>query len=35
VRSARKVIFMRDCAAGSQHAFGHIHQTAEVDSRLQ
>jgi hypothetical protein len=35
VRSARKAIFMRDCAAGSQHAFGHIHQTAVVDARLE
>ncbi len=35
VRSSRKVIFMRDCAAGSQHAFGHTYQTAVVDARLQ
>jgi hypothetical protein len=35
VRSARKVIFMRNCAAASQHAFGHIHETAAVDTRLQ
>jgi hypothetical protein len=34
VRSARKAIFMRDCTAGSDHAFGHIHQTAAVDARL-
>ena len=25
VRSARKAIFMRNCAAGSQHVFGHIY----------
>ena len=35
VRSGRRVIFMRDCAAGSLRAWDHIHQTAEVDSRLQ
>ena len=35
VGSARKVIFMRDCAADAQHAFGHLYQTAEIDSRLQ
>jgi hypothetical protein len=35
VGSARKVIFMRDCAADAQHAFGHIYRTAEVDSRLR
>ncbi len=35
VRSARKVIFMRDCAADVQHAFGHLYQTADIDSRLQ
>jgi hypothetical protein len=35
VRSTRKAIFVRDCAAGSQHAFGHIRQTAAVDARLQ
>jgi hypothetical protein len=34
VNSARKAIFMRDCAAETQHAFGHLHQTADVDSRL-
>lgn len=33
--STGKVIFMRDCAADAQHAFGHLYQTAEVDSRLQ
>jgi len=35
VGSARKVIFVRDCAADAQHAFGHLYQTADVDSRLQ
>ena len=35
VRSSRNVIFMRDCAAGSQHAFGHTYETAVVDARLQ
>ena len=35
VRSVREAIFMRDCAAGSQHAFGRIYQTAAVDARLQ
>jgi hypothetical protein len=35
VGSARKVIFMRDCTANTQHAFGHLYQTADVDSRLR
>ncbi len=35
VSSARKVIFMRDCAANMQHGFGHLYQTADVDSRLR
>ncbi len=35
VGSARKVIFMRDCTADTQHALGHLYQTADVDSRLQ
>jgi len=35
VGSARKAIFMRDCAADVQHAFGHLYQTADVDSRLE
>jgi len=35
VGSARKVIFLRDCAADAQHAFGHLYQAAEVDSRLK
>lgn len=35
VGSAQKVIFMRDCAADAQHAFGHLYQTSEVDPRLQ
>lgn len=35
VGSGRKVIFMRDCTADAQHAFNHLYQTAEVDSRLR
>ena len=35
VGSARKVIFMRDCTADTQHAFGHLYQTADGDSRLR
>jgi len=35
VGSAGKVIFMRDCTADAQHAFNHLYQTAEVDSRLR
>ena len=34
-RSARKAIFMRNCAVGSQHTYGHIRKTADVDARLQ
>jgi hypothetical protein len=35
VGSVRQVIFMRDCAVDAQHAFNHLHQAAEVDSRLR
>jgi len=35
VSSARKVIFMRDCAADTQHAFGHLCRTARVGTRLR
>jgi hypothetical protein len=35
VGSARKVIFTRACTAHAQHAFNHLYQTAEVDSRLR